>query len=510
MLKMQKNTINLFLFAAIFFVLMGVAEARAGAAPIDAKIMKAVIDNRDFFSRFKNANYVNHHIYNINARLGGGRIGLLLLAPSGIQETVVFDKKTGQVLYRDMGILKKEARLSILKRGISVADACSLARNPGLTARSADGAAVPQKVKKEASPNPIKTPHIMSVSEILAEIKRETGWVSRIERMRRQELALKINSGIKGKARSVQAAGALDWARPKSSRGGSVKIAEFAVNVANGKDGKKRGDVKNIKNIKNIKNAEKDTGAAGKETRAGNCDSLVRDVVANRDFFLRLKKQGNSRVYSVNTRIGENCIGVVFLVSNKTETKTEATVFDKRTGEALYRNAKKISRKEYSAMLGNSLSVEDANFLAWNIASIRERDIPREAADWADSVTLAEDAELDERGAGEFNEYELEDAAKEAYENVPQEIDGMNKINEINEINEIRAEEKKPKNVQEYTAKEILEHFKRETGWISRIERRRLKRANEAKNEADWVDDPKKYAGATEKTEKDGKENASL
>jgi hypothetical protein len=112
-------------------------DSQEGSGWTDTKLLQSIRDNREFFSRFNDrrdlftsvlSDYANLLIYAVNSNLGEERIGVVFLSPAGIQETVVFDKTTGHVLYKDIKILKKNIRLSMMQRSVSAAEVCALAQ----------------------------------------------------------------------------------------------------------------------------------------------------------------------------------------------------------------------------------------------------------------------------------------------------------------------------------------------------------------------------------------------
>jgi hypothetical protein len=220
-----------------------------------------------------------------------------------------------------------------------------------------------------------------------------------------------------------------------------------------------------------------------------NSDGLVKEIVASRSVLLKLETQMKAlgcdnfedyRIYNVNTGIGNDCIGVVFLSPHGTQ---ESMVFDGKTGSALYKNVKIIhDKKTFSAMRKNSLPVSDAKFIAQNIALIRDRSIPQ---DESSKITAADRRSFT---SDSDNEYVLADGYKNtgtSEELIPagQSTDFQDNIEEDCTIEEeyvddipvleeksisiTREIEPQTENESEFT------RFKRETGWVSRIERQR-------------------------------------
>jgi hypothetical protein len=216
------------IFIGIFFTfrMAGAGVLQNGGYAGRTKLIKAVEENRDFFSRFSNrrvlftptlSDYAKHRIYSIDTWLGEGRIGVVFLDPAGLEEIVVFNRETGEVLYKDVNILKKEVRLSMLKESVALGDI--------LPEKPENAPPLPAPAAKKTGE--VKTAEMMTGAEILAHIKQETGWVSRIERRRREservaKVAAETNRKSRGKEKppTVAARRAGDPDAPGSLQGG--------------------------------------------------------------------------------------------------------------------------------------------------------------------------------------------------------------------------------------------------------------------------------------------------
>jgi hypothetical protein len=353
----------------------------------DSKLIKSILANRDFFIQGSKrrglftstlSDYAAHRIFAVNSRLGEERIGVVFFSSDGMQETVVFNRKNGQALYKDIKILKKDVRLSMLKKGIPAADAFFLAQNGRV-------------------PLPSKYSALQGETDRFA----------------------------KAAGRTAEAA-----AKPEYKQNGTTRPAN---------------------------------------------ENLVKDIVANREFFSRLGEQGKIlaslrdekyRLYSVNSKVGENYIGVVFLSSKR---KQKATVFDRETLEILYENVKTVEKEKCPAMLGKSLSIADACFLARNIVSIHnvtEKSLPQPVEERPETAEENESAENTENAGIPSSAPEEESPS------------GPFPVNEPSTASAAPAPfvaEPDPASDRAVDDSDILERFKRETGWVSRIVRQKRK-----------------------------------
>jgi hypothetical protein len=482
---------------------------------MDLNLTKTIIENREFFSLIKNgktlflptlSDYARHRIYSINTRFGADRIGVVFIAPNAMQEIVVFNKKSGHVLYKHINILKKEVRLPMLAESIAVSDAYILAENGVLTQEQTpylamnptyDASAAAENEKGEFRTVPKKSAREMSSAEILAELRRETGWVSRVERQRREferldKIASTINIEMEETLKNAPSPKVRDINRSDSEHSGgiSIRLAMDESDDSMQRQSKyaKKDAVRQEKEA--AENFSLSSAKKNKNTRQ-NDDGLVKDIIDNREFFSKLNGQTENRIHSVNTKVGGKCIGVVFLTPNGIQ---EAMVFDKNTGAALYKNTKKISEEAvYSAMLKSSLSIADARFLAQNIVSVRERDVSQKPAylannsagnlseeiamnglsglPWSDDESMIM-TEMTEVGGTALIEDEYLEADGEAEEDIPEINESVLAVSDVdNDSN-------------------ILARFKMETGWVSRIVRQRDQREREEETkEMDKLDE---------------------
>jgi hypothetical protein len=199
----------------VLAIFMGISlHPIASWAAANSINVRSILKNKEFFSQSQGrrnplSDYENHRIYDINTQLGENRLGIVFIDLNGIQETVVFDKNNGKVIYKKVNILKKNARLSMLKESIPVTDACRLAATTRLSIgeqpaelRSTQShgknldtpkSGAKKKVKKNTAPANKKirdtrdlNVESMNAAEIFDEIKRETGWASKREREQRE------------------------------------------------------------------------------------------------------------------------------------------------------------------------------------------------------------------------------------------------------------------------------------------------------------------------------------
>jgi hypothetical protein len=93
------------------------------------RVAVEVVRNRDFFARLWILwGYENCFLHDVN-RLNEGRIGVVVLSPSGFEIRVVYDVETLDAVYTDMRVAEKSEREAMRRESISVADAVKLARD---------------------------------------------------------------------------------------------------------------------------------------------------------------------------------------------------------------------------------------------------------------------------------------------------------------------------------------------------------------------------------------------
>jgi hypothetical protein len=90
-------------------------------------LIEKIIENRDFFTHFDG--YDEDFLCDVNSGLGEGRVGLLLLEPSGFLKSLVFDRNTLKKIHEEASVPPKNARADLARGSVLVSDARLIARN---------------------------------------------------------------------------------------------------------------------------------------------------------------------------------------------------------------------------------------------------------------------------------------------------------------------------------------------------------------------------------------------
>lgn len=121
---MRRLSVILTLFALFLSVLS--ASRPAFALP---SVVRGVAENRVFLAELDKLvqfhEYGEHRLYDVQ-RIGGGRIGLVLLCPLGFEIRTIWDE-TGEI-YKDMFVPEKKKRAEMARVSLRLADAVRLAR----------------------------------------------------------------------------------------------------------------------------------------------------------------------------------------------------------------------------------------------------------------------------------------------------------------------------------------------------------------------------------------------
>jgi hypothetical protein len=112
--------------------------------------------------------------------MGKGRIGLLLLEPSGILKSIVIDRNSLKALHTKVSIPRKELREELSRHGITVSDVLLIARQVAGILESKDAAGTPEsrkgtkaltKIREEISEKPELS--AMQKDEILERFRKD-------------------------------------------------------------------------------------------------------------------------------------------------------------------------------------------------------------------------------------------------------------------------------------------------------------------------------------------------
>jgi hypothetical protein len=108
-------------------------------------LIEKIVEHRDFFARLNG--YDEYLLYDVNAELGEGKIGLLLLEPVGLLKSLVFHQETLKKLHEDTSIPPKKLRMDLSNGSIAISDARLIAKNIA-------GLRTEKKEKKKTNPRP--------------------------------------------------------------------------------------------------------------------------------------------------------------------------------------------------------------------------------------------------------------------------------------------------------------------------------------------------------------------
>ena len=145
----QKQSMSKYLTMMAVLASLGFLMNCFFASPAMAEtgvLLEKIVENRDFFTNSGGlGNYEESLLCDISD-LGGDRIGLLLLEPSGILKSLVFNRSTGAKIHEDATISSRHLRNEFARSGISMADARLVAKNiAGFSrGREASAALLPQ------------------------------------------------------------------------------------------------------------------------------------------------------------------------------------------------------------------------------------------------------------------------------------------------------------------------------------------------------------------------------
>jgi hypothetical protein len=94
---------------------------------LQTPLVEKIIALRDFFVHFDR--YDGDLLCDVNDEMGKGKVGLLLLKPSGFLKSLVFERESLKKIHENASIPPKRLRNELNQRGILVSDARLIARN---------------------------------------------------------------------------------------------------------------------------------------------------------------------------------------------------------------------------------------------------------------------------------------------------------------------------------------------------------------------------------------------
>jgi hypothetical protein len=119
-----------------------------------------IVANRELFIRFDFDRHAGNTLCAVNREVGTDAIGLLLLEPSGILESLIIDRNTLAVIHKKASIPRKELRDELANNGVLVSDARLIASQVAEVRKSDPGAIEKidtEKTGEKSSPRKIRT-----------------------------------------------------------------------------------------------------------------------------------------------------------------------------------------------------------------------------------------------------------------------------------------------------------------------------------------------------------------
>jgi hypothetical protein len=179
-------------------------------------LVEKIITLRDFFVRFDE--YDSDLLCDVNDEIGEGKIGLLLLEPSGFLKSLVFERGTLKKIHENASIPPKSLRSELKQRGILASDARLIARNiaelrteKGKTPRRKT--ALRDTPRREAMPQSLPAGFAPAgaqrdgAGEILEHLRREVENNPEVSAMTSGEILKRFRSDVQNSPRPGKAGG---------------------------------------------------------------------------------------------------------------------------------------------------------------------------------------------------------------------------------------------------------------------------------------------------------------
>jgi hypothetical protein len=113
-----------------------------------------IVTNRELFVQFNFGGYERDTLCAVNQEMGKDTVGLLLLEPSGILNSLLIDRNTLAVIHKKTSIPSKELRSELVGRGVLVPDARLIASQVAEIRKNSP--ATPEKLEKKTPARPKK------------------------------------------------------------------------------------------------------------------------------------------------------------------------------------------------------------------------------------------------------------------------------------------------------------------------------------------------------------------
>ena len=225
-MKTKIQTISRYAVAAVTLVFLacivnfisapsGTAESRINPLPktlSQKSLVEKIVEHRDFFVRFKGND--GDLLCDVDGGFGKGRVGLLLLEPSGFLKSLVFDRGTLKKIHEDTSIPPKKVRADLARGAVSVTDVRLIAQN--IVGLRENTLKKPRRgsERREAMPQSLPegfaqpaTQRSADTEEILDRLRRDVANNPEVAAMTRDEILERFRTDIQRSSQSGKAAG---------------------------------------------------------------------------------------------------------------------------------------------------------------------------------------------------------------------------------------------------------------------------------------------------------------
>ena len=125
-------------------------ETPQPSSPSNSTLFTDIVANREILTQFNFGGYERDTLCAVNREKGNDTVGLLLLEPSGILNTLLIDRNTMNIIHKKTSIPRKELRSELASHGVLVPDARLIASQVAEVRRS--NPAVIEKTEEKHSP----------------------------------------------------------------------------------------------------------------------------------------------------------------------------------------------------------------------------------------------------------------------------------------------------------------------------------------------------------------------
>jgi hypothetical protein len=120
----------------------------------NATLFADIVANREIFTQFNFGVYERNTLCAVNQEMGEDTVGLLLLEPSGILNTLLIDRNTMHIIHKKASIPHKELRGELASHGVLVPDARLIASQvAGVKESSSKTTKTTERTRAEKKPS---------------------------------------------------------------------------------------------------------------------------------------------------------------------------------------------------------------------------------------------------------------------------------------------------------------------------------------------------------------------